>query len=76
MLQLGEKRLPQDFGKDNLTLSLTKLTSFGYFSAFFAFIRQERWEKIWQYLIDPMDDQIYLFDFGNFVFVVVSHFSE
>ena len=38
LLQLGEKKSPQEFGKENLTLSLTKLASIGYFSAFFAFI--------------------------------------
>ena len=34
----SRKKLPQDFGKENLTLSLTKSASNGYFSAFFAFI--------------------------------------
>ena len=38
MLQIGEKKLPQEFGKENLTLSLTKSASIGYFPAFFAFI--------------------------------------
>ena len=38
MLQIGEKKLPQDLGKENLTLSLTKSASIGYFRAFFAFI--------------------------------------
>ena len=38
MLQIGEKKLPQELGKDNLTLSLTKSASIGYFPAFFAFI--------------------------------------
>ena len=33
-----EKKLPQDFGKENLTVSLTKSASIGYFPAFFAFI--------------------------------------
>ena len=37
MLQIGEKKLPQELGKDNLTLSLTKSASIGYFKAFFAF---------------------------------------
>ena len=38
MLQIGEKKLPQELGKDNLTPSLTKSASIGYFPAFFAFI--------------------------------------
>ena len=38
MLQIGEKKLPQQLGKDNLTLSLTKPASIEYFPAFFAFI--------------------------------------
>ena len=38
MLQIGEKKLPQELGKENLTLSLTKSASIGYFQAFFAFI--------------------------------------
>ena len=38
MLQLGERKLPQNLGKENLTLSLTKSASIGYFSVFFAFI--------------------------------------
>ena len=37
MLQIGEKKLPQVLGKENLTLSLTKSASIGYFRAFFAF---------------------------------------
>ena len=37
MLQIGEKKLPQELGKDNMTLSLTKSASIGYFPAFFAF---------------------------------------
>ena len=35
---MGDKKLPQEFGKENLTLSLTKSASIGYFSAFFALI--------------------------------------
>ena len=35
MIQIGEKNLPQDLGKDNLTLSLTKSASIGYFPNFF-----------------------------------------
>ena len=31
MLQIGEKILPQELGKDNLTLSLTKSASIGFF---------------------------------------------
>ena len=38
MLQIVEKKLPQELGKENLTLSLTKSASIGYFRAFFAFI--------------------------------------
>ena len=38
MNQIGEKKLPQEFGKENLTVSLTKSASIGYFPAFFAFI--------------------------------------
>ena len=38
MLQIGDKKLPQELGKENLTLSLTKSASIGYFQAFFAFI--------------------------------------
>ena len=38
MLQIGEKKLPQELGKENLTLSLTKSASIGYFPAFFVFI--------------------------------------
>ena len=38
MIQIGEKKLPQELGKDNLTLSLTKSASIGYFPVFFAFI--------------------------------------
>ena len=38
MLQIGQKNLPQELGKDNLTLSFTKSASIGYFPAFFAFI--------------------------------------
>ena len=38
MLQIGEKKLPQELGKENLTLSLTKSASTGYFPVFFAFI--------------------------------------
>ena len=38
MLQIGEKKLLQELGKDNLTLSLTKSASIGYFPAFFVFI--------------------------------------
>ena len=41
MLQIGEKKLPQELGKDNLTLSLTKSASIGYFPAFFAFISRD-----------------------------------
>ena len=39
MLKIGEKKLPQELGKENLTLSLTKSASIGYFPAFFALIR-------------------------------------
>ena len=35
---MEEKKLPQELGKDNLTLSLTKSASIGYFPALFAFI--------------------------------------
>ena len=38
LIQIGEKKLPQEFGKENLTVSLTKSPSIGYFPAFFAFI--------------------------------------
>ena len=38
LLQTGEKKLPQELGKDNLTLSLTKSASIGYFPVFFTFI--------------------------------------
>ena len=38
MFQIGEKKLPQELGKDNLTLSLTKSASIRYFPAFFVFI--------------------------------------
>ena len=38
MLQIGEKKSPQELGKDNLTLSLTKSASIGYFSVFFVLI--------------------------------------
>ena len=38
MLQIWEKKLPQELGKYNLTVSLTKSASIGYFPAFFAFI--------------------------------------
>ena len=38
MLQIGEKKLPQELEKENVTLSLTKSASIGYFPAFFAFI--------------------------------------
>ena len=31
MIQIGEKILPQELGKDNLTLSLTKSASIGFF---------------------------------------------
>ena len=38
MIHIGEKKLPQELEKDNLTISLTKSASIGYFPAFFAFI--------------------------------------
>ena len=38
MLHIGEKKLPQELGKDNLTLFLTKSASIGYFPPFLAFI--------------------------------------
>ena len=38
MIHICEKKLPQEFGKENLTVSLTKSASIGYFPAFFAFI--------------------------------------
>ena len=38
MLKIGEKKLPQELGKENLTLSLTKSASIGYFPEFFVFI--------------------------------------
>ena len=34
---MGDKKLPQEFGKENLTVSLTKSASIGYFPVFFAF---------------------------------------
>ena len=36
MLKIGEKKLPQYLGKENLTLSLTKSASFGYFPVFIS----------------------------------------
>ena len=45
MLQIGEKKLPQELGKENFTLSLTKSASIGYFPAFFAFISRYVMQK-------------------------------
>ena len=45
MLHLSDKKLPQEFGKKNLTLSLTKSASIGYFTAFFAFISRYVMQK-------------------------------
>ena len=34
MLQIGDKKLPHELGKENLTLSLTKSASIGFFERF------------------------------------------
>ena len=38
MIHIDEKKLPQEFGKENLTVSLTKSASIGYVPAFIVFI--------------------------------------
>ena len=38
MLQIGEKKLPQELGKENLTLSLTKSASMDIFQRFLCLL--------------------------------------
>ena len=62
---MGDKKLPQEFGIVNLTLSLTKSASIGYFSAFFAFISRYVMQNYFLKAISEINN--HPFDENNYI---------